>query len=47
MYMTAIGKTRPTVEMGNAQDFSAAKEKSPWSKGLEEVEQEQPDPTHQ
>lgn len=45
MYMTATGVTGLTVQMG--KDFSPAEEKTPWSKGLEAVEQEQPDPTHE
>ena len=45
--MTATGATGLTVLMGKGQDFSPAEEKSSWSKGLEAVEQEQPDRTHE
>lgn len=44
--MTLIGATGLTVQMGKGQDFCPAEEESPWSKGLEAVQQNQPDPTH-
>lgn len=45
--MTATGATRLTVKMGKGQEFRPVEEKSPWSKGLEAEEQEQPDPTQE